>query len=333
MLSREGRDDLGLGQIDEGLRMNSSLRVLHHTRGVILSHLTTTIESPEVARRRLVQAEEAFRRCLSFYDRDDYAYQGLAELYLNWAKRAKEASESAEYISKAEGVISEGLRLVRVRDGLWIVSSKIRDWLGDQPSCFRALEQAVKSTPGSIIARYLLGRAYRRARSPEKAGMVLEPLVKDHPDEFRACVEYAMALLELGEPYSKAIPALRLSTTYGLTDPRFVATLGGLLFMNEEFTEAKRVFDESIKQEFPADEASRIQFRPRQRGNPKARVRLRGKVVAVKTGYAFVQPPEFPAFLCPGSMYGGVSVSEGINIGFEPAFSARGALAEHPTLA
>lgn len=331
MLSREGRDDLALGQIDEGLKMNSSLRVLHHTRGVILSHLAMSIESTEVARRRLVQAEDAFRRCLAFYDRDDYAYQGLAELYLNWAKRA--ASESTEYLAKAEGVISEGLRLVRVRDGLWIVSSKINALIGDQPSCFHALEQAVKSTPGSIIARYLLGRAYRRAGSPEKAVATLGPLLIDHPDEFRACVEYARALLELGELYSKAIAALRLSTTYGLTDPRFVATLGGLLFMNEEFTEAKKIFEQSIRQEFPADEAARVEFRPRKQGDPKTAVRLKGKVVAVKTGYAFIQPPEFPAFLCPGSTYGGVAMNLGADIWFNPAFSARGALAQNPKLA
>lgn len=330
MLSREGKDELALGQIDEGLRMSSGLRVLHHTRGVILSHLASTIESTEIARRRLVQAEDAFRRCLSFYERDEYAYQGLAELYLNWARRAVDTSESAEYLAKAESIINEGLRVVRVRDGLWIVSSKVQEWIGNQPSRLQALEQAVKSTPGSIVARYLLGRAYSRLGFPDKSVAVLEPLLKDHPDEFRACVEYARAILRLGEPYSKAIAVLRLSTTYGLTDPRFVATLGGLLFMNGEFTEAKKTFDESIRQEFPADEAGRIQFRPRDPANVNASLRLKGKVVAVKSGYAFVQPPDFPVFLCPGSRYGGVFMKEGMDVSFEPAFSARGALADKP---
>ena len=44
---------------------------------------------------------------------------------------------------------------------------------------------------------------------------------------------------ELGEPYSKPIALLKLSTLYGLSDPRFIATLGGMLFLDGEFTEAE----------------------------------------------------------------------------------------------
>jgi tetratricopeptide (TPR) repeat protein len=330
MLSRQNRVELALNQIEEGIKMNPNLRVLHHTRGVILSQLALSIESQEIARRRLAQAEDAFRRCLSFYDRDEYAYQGLAQLYLDWAMRVKEGAESAEYVAKAEGVISEGLRVVQVRDGLWIVSSSIQAWIGNEPSRLHALEQAVKSTPGSIIARYLLGRAYRKAGSPEKAVAALEPLIRDHPDEFRACVEYARALLSLGQPYAKAIAVLRLSTTYGLTDPRFIAILGGMLFMNGDFTEAEKVFQDSIRQEFPPDEANRIQFRPRDPSDPQFPLRLKGEVVRVKLNQALIQASEYPAIPCPGSRWGGLGMRVGMEISFEPAFSARGSLADKP---
>jgi tetratricopeptide (TPR) repeat protein len=330
MLSREGRAELALGVIDEGLKMNPNLRVLHHTRGVILSQLAERVDSQEIARRRLVQAEDAFRRCISFYDRDEYAYQGLALLYLEWAKRAKDAAESAEYVANAEGVIGEGLRLVTVRDGLWIVSSQIQDWIGDEPLRLRALEQAVRSTPGSIIARYLLGRAYRKSGMPEKAVGVLEPLLKDHPDEFRACVEYARVIMDLGQPYAKAIAVLRLGTTYGLGDPRFVATLGGMLFMNGEFTEAAKIFEESSKQGFPPNEANRIQLRLRDQGDPQFPLRLRGKVTKVRLNRAIIQSSDYPAFPCPGSRWGGLNMRVGMEISFEPAFSARGPLADRP---
>jgi tetratricopeptide (TPR) repeat protein len=330
MLSRQNRVELALSQVDEGIKMNPNLRVLHHTRGVILSQLALSIESQEIARRRLVQAEDAFRRCLSFYDRDEYAYQGLAQLYLGWAMRVKEVAESTEYVAKAEGVIGEGLRLVQVRDGLWIVSSNIQAWIGNEPSRLHALEQAVKSTPGSIIARYLLGRAYRNAGSPEKAVAVLEPLIRDHPDEFRACVEYARALMSLGQPYGNAIAVLRLSTTYGLTDPRFIAILGGMLFMNGDFTEAEKVFQESVKQEFPPAEANRIQFRPRDPSDPQFPLRLKGEVVRVKHNQALIQASDYPAIPCPGSKWGGLRMRVGMDIRFEPAFSARGPLADKP---
>jgi tetratricopeptide (TPR) repeat protein len=332
MLARQNKLELALNQIEAGIKMAPTLRVLHHTQGVILTKLALAIDSPELARRRLVQAEESFRRCLSFYSRDEYAYQGLAQLYLSWAMRVKDGAESTEYIARSEGVISEGLRVVRVRDGLWIVSANVEDWIGDQPSRLHALEQAVKTTPGSILARYLLGRAYRRAGSPQKAASVLEPLIKDHPDEFRACVEYARALLSLGQPYANAIAVLRLSTTYGLTDPRFIAMLGGVLFLNGDFTEAANVFHESVKQELPPDEANRVQFRPRDPSDPQFRLRLQGEVVKVTLSHALIQTSEYPAIQCPGSMWGGISMRVGQAIRFEPVFSARGPMADKPRL-
>jgi len=330
MLSRENKIELALNQIDEGIKMAPNLRVLHHTRGVILSQLAFSIENIEIARRRLVQAEDAFRRCLSFYDRDEYSYQGLAQLFLGWATRVKDPRESTEYLGKSEAVINEGLRLVQVRDGLWIVSAQIQDWIGNQPSRIHDLEQAVKSTPGSIIARYLLGRVYRHAGSPEKCAATLEPLIRDHPDEFRACVELARALLDLRQPYEKAIAVLRLSTTYGLTDPRFVATLGGLLFLSGDFSEATKVFQEAVKQEFPADESNRIQFRPRDPSDPQFPLRLKGEVVSTKSSQAVIQSPDYPAITCPGSRWGALNMRVGMEIGFEPVFSARGPSADKP---
>ncbi|TMG72639.1 MAG: tetratricopeptide repeat protein, partial [Betaproteobacteria bacterium] len=160
--------------------------------------------------------------------KDEYSYQGLAQLYLGWAKRASTDAESAEYISKAEEVISQGLRIVKERDGLWIITSEIQKFFGDQKSRIAALEKAVASSPGSVIARYLLGRTYRLEGKPDKAISILEPVVKNHPDEFRAFIEYALALIAMGKPIAEAVAILNVSTTYGLSDARFIATLGGM---------------------------------------------------------------------------------------------------------
>ncbi|MCJ7546299.1 MAG: SIR2 family protein [Deltaproteobacteria bacterium] len=329
MLYREEKLELSLGQIEEALKINSKIRVLYHTKGVILSQLAKTIMSQELARRRLVQSEEAFRHCLSFYDRDEYAYQGIAQLYLDWARRAKDPTESTEYISKAETVITEGLQRVRERDGLWIISAGIQRWIGNQPSQLRALEQAVQSSPGSIVGRYLLGRAYRKSGLPQKALEVLEPIIQNHQNEFRSFVEYAHSMLEAGQAPEKAIAILQISTLYGLSDPRFIATLGGLLFITRNFTDAKKIFEESYKKEFPAIEANKIQFRPNDPQLKNTPLRLSGKVVTVKAGYAFIEVPGFENFFCPGSKFGGLILVPGLNLSFEPAFSARGAIADN----
>jgi tetratricopeptide (TPR) repeat protein len=329
MLNREGKSELALSQIDEAIRLRRDLRVLHHTRGVILTQLTMNTESLDLARRRLTQSEHAFRQGLSMYERDEYSFQGLASLYLEWAKRVPEP-ESTEYIAKCEETISEGLKMVRARDGLRIVSSEVEKWLGNKPERLEALKKAVAESPGSIIARYLLGRAYRAASEPEKAMEVLEFVIKNHPNEFRACVEYALALADSGASYSESIAVLHIGNLYGLSDPRYIATLGGMLFMERKFSEADTVFAEVRKRSFQSSEVNAVHFRPRDPADRSHTLRIEGRVVAVKAGYAFVEAAEYPRFFCPGSKFGGLLLTPGMKVSFEPAFSAKGAIADRP---
>jgi len=327
MLSREGKLELALSQIDEAIRINANIRVLHHTRGWVLHQMAMNTPSTDLARRRLAQSEDSYRQCLSIYERDEYAYQGLARVYLDWARRV-EGAEAAEYISKSEEVISEGLRKVRVRDGLWIASSDVENLLGNKPAHLQALEKAVSETPGSVIARYLLGRRYRKTGEHQKAVGVLLPVIKNHPDEFRSCIEYGLSLLELGESYDKAIAVLNLSTLYGLSDPRFIATLGGMYFMKGDFTEADKIFRETIKREISRAESSITHFIPRDPQDRARPVRVEGIVSEVRTGFAFVISAAYPRLFCPGSKFSGVKMRRGLRISFEIGFSARGPIAD-----
>jgi tetratricopeptide (TPR) repeat protein len=185
MLYRTGRLELALAQIDQGIAINpkATPRVLIHTKGTILGALALQAESVDIGRRRLAQAEEALRRAMSVNPRDEYVYQALASLYLDWAKHSTIDAESANYLAKAEECISDGLRKCRVKDALWIVSSEIERWLGDRPSQLRALETAVKEVPGSVIARYLLAKAYGRERRYPEALGILDPNIRNYPDE------------------------------------------------------------------------------------------------------------------------------------------------------
>jgi hypothetical protein len=288
------------------------------------------IEGVDLARRRLAQSEASFRQALSMNHRDEYSFQGLAQLYLGWAKRNLTPEETADYIAKSEEVINEGLKVVRVRDGLWIESSNIQKFIGDHPSHLRSLEKAVRESPGSIVARYLLGRSYRKQNCPEKALDILEPIVKNYPDEFRSFVEYALCLVSLRKPYKNAIAILELSTLYGYSDPRFIATLGGMLFIDNNFSKAEHVFAESTKREFTSSEMNTIQFRPPDPHDPDNPLRIKGKVISVRTGHAILESPGYPNFLCPGSKYKEVVMQPGLMVTFEAAFSAKGPVADRP---
>ena len=332
MLSRADRAELALEQIDEAIKLNPRQRILYHTKGVILKQIALSTESVEFARRRLMQSEANFRQALSMYRRDEYSYQGLSQLYIGWAKRAKTTEESADYIAKAESVISEGLLVVRVRDALWIESSNIQLFLGNNPSHIKALERAVNESPGGIVARYLLGRSYRKGFEFLKAMGVLEPIIKNHPDEYRVFLEYALCLVYLKKPYRDAIAILNLSTLYGYGDPRFLSTLGGLLFLTGEFSKAEKVFAESTKRDFTSAELNTVQFRPPAPDDIKCNLRIKGRVVRVKAGVSFVDCAGYPRFICPASKYRGVMMQPGISISFEIAFNAKGPIADHPML-
>jgi tetratricopeptide (TPR) repeat protein len=332
MLSREDKNELALNQIDEAIKLDSSVRVLYHTKAIVLKQLAINSESLDIGRRRLIQSETNFRKCINIYQKDEYSYQGLAQLFIEWARKVHGTEETAVYISKAEEVINEGLKVVRIRDGLWIESARIQQILGNEPSQLRALETAVLLTPGSIIARYLLGRAYRKSNRYSDAIRILDPVIKNHHEEFRAFVEYATCLLQERHSYSEIAQTLRLSSLYGMSDPRYLAMLGGMLYLSKEFSEAKKVFEESLRQNFTANEINTIQFIPPDPDNLLKEYQLPGTVVTVKPGYSMIESHEFPTILCPGSKYGGLNMEKGLKVVFTIGFCAKGPIALRPQL-
>jgi tetratricopeptide (TPR) repeat protein len=328
MLTRADRPELALPQIEKALELDPNIRVLYHTQGLILSQLAMVAESLELGRRRLLQAEQAFLRALNIYEKDPYSYASLASLYLDWAKKVP--NESADYVSKAEETISKGLRVVADKEHLWIASAEVQAWLGDEPGRIGDLEHAIKDYPKAIYPRYLLAQVYRAAGNPQKAIDTLEPVLKENPDEFRLCIEYAKALEDLGKPYSQSIAILNFGSLYGLRDAHFIAIFAGMLFMNGDLSEADRIFSETTKREMNFADSVAIHYRPKQKTDPTRNVKLVGKVIQVKAGYAFVEVAGYSRFLCPSSKQRGITLQEKMQIEFEPAFSAKGAVADRP---
>ena len=259
---------------------------------------------------------------------DDYGYTGLAEIYLGWAKHTQSDDESNAYIAKAEGVISEGLKAARNHEQLWIASSEIEKFLGFEPKRIQALELALGSVAASRSARYLLGRYYRSKGRPKDALTVLKPALDNFPEDYRLFVEYANAMLEDGEPFGKAAAVLQLASLTGMRDARYIANLGGMLFMSGDYSESERIFATTADRHFSFAEATRPHFIPRESGHPRRPLRLAGKVAAVKPGYTFIDSGSMPSFFHFGTKAGGEVLRPGLEVTFEPGFSARGRIAQ-----
>lgn len=332
MLYRSEKFELALSQVNEGLQIHpkSPPRVLMHTKGMVLGALALSSENTDIGRRRLAQAEDAFRRVIQLNRRDEYAYQALATLYLDWAKKANTEDEAALYVTKAEETVSEGLRNCREKDGLWIVSSEIEKWLGNNPSRLKALEAAIATSPGSIVARYLLGRAYRQDKRYLDAIDVLEPSIRNHPDEFRSFAEYSFNLLFSGRSLREAIAVLDIASATGLSDARYIAQLGGMLFLDGDYGRAEKVFSESQRRELPQVDLQHVTFHAMDYGTGTP-IQLIGKVIVRKPTYSMIEVEGHPHYFCHSSMYRGLALKEGMPVSFKVGFTARGANAVEPT--
>jgi hypothetical protein len=327
MLLHENETNLALSQINAALTMNNSIRILHHTKGAILAQLAIGAESEDLGRKWMLQAEHEFRHCISVTVSDEYAYQSLAQLYLDWARKVKSEDEGSEYITRCEEVISEGLRSVREREALWVVSAGVQEWLGNQPSRIEKLKRAVAESKATVVPRYLLGRAYRQQGLPQLCIDVLDAVVKSRFTEVRSFIEYVRAMIDLGESYAKCAAVLSQCQVDGLNDPRFVGLYGGLLFLDGQISEAAKVFNESVRQGFSYEERYRTQYRPADPANPQAPLRMSGTIATVKPGYVFIQTSKYPDFISRITRAGKVILQRGMQVEFEPTFSAKGAYA------
>lgn len=324
MYLRTGLESPALRIIDEAINMNNKIRVLYHTKGSILSCMIKLSENIEIGRRRLLQSEESFRTALKMDDRSEYCYQGLAELYLEWAKLVPSEEEKTLYINKAEEIINEGMKKSKEKEALWIESAKIDEFIGDNPSKLRSLEAAVKEAPGSIISRYLLAKAYNINEEYEKSLPILADLVKEYPDEYRPSIEYCKTILKTGGTLNEAIAVLQQSTLFGYSDAVYVATLGGLLFLNKDFTKAEKVFDESIRREFP--NARNILFNPEDISNITSQFVSIVKYVGERHSYLFI--PGFTDIICLSSKYNGISLQKGMKLLVSLVFTPMRAIAK-----
>lgn len=317
MYLRSGVDTTALTIIEDAIKMNGKIRSLYHTKGYILHQMVQNSESEEVGKRRLLQSEEAYYTGLRMNSSDEYCYQGLAQLYLAWAKKVKDEEQRTAYINKAEAVINDGLKKVRNKEGLWIESANIDSFIRDNLARIRSLETAVANAPRSIISRYLLAKAYNLNNQYDKSIEILSTLVRENPDEYRPSIEYAYTIIKSGGSVENAIAVLSQSTLYGYSDPLFVATFGGLLFLNKEFTKAEDVFNETQKREF--SNARIILFDPESRLGKK--VEYVATVRYVGDRYSYISIPGFPDIFCPSSKYHGLILKRDMQVRVTIAFT------------
>jgi tetratricopeptide (TPR) repeat protein len=330
MLLDEGRLPFAMSQIDRAIDKDKqkTIRILYHTRAMIEAAHAIAEESMDVARKWMMRSETDFRFCIAAKDTDSYGYSGLATLYLNWAKKVRSSNDEAtEYLVKAEAVISDGMKIVRDRASILIVSSEIQKELGNKPERLSKLRQAVDANSATVVGRYLLARAYHEDGNAKKAAETLEPIIKIDFGAVRSYIEYVRSMLDLGESVKKCAATLSQCRLDGATDPEFVGLYAGLLYLSGNFEGAQKVWDEAKGQNFSYEERIKKQYEPREPDG--SRMKFRGVVKAVKASYLFIQPTEGFDIISSTLVVNGVVLKKHDKVEYTLSFSAKSPFAEH----
>ncbi len=332
MLLRDKKYNLALGQIEAGLKLDKNARILYHTQGQILAKMALTSESKEIGEKYLTRSIDSFNTCIEMNKSDDYGYQSLSQLYLDWAKAWDDPDTYAKYISRCEEVISEGLRHVNQRESLLLVSSNLEKILGDQPKSIELLNKALDENPASAICRYLLARNVYRNNKHEEVIRLLRPTIENRFEEIRSFILYAKAASILNKNYDEAIAILNQADTTAWTDPIFVATLGGMYSLSGNASKAESVFDRAKKQRFPEEEARKIFYRPHDLRDPTHEIISTGTVIVQKSSYLLIQSKEYGKFFHPAPKIKGEYVRLQSSLKFAVAYTAKGGIALDPII-
>ncbi len=310
MLRRADRPEMALAQIEAGLGLNAGLRVLVHTKGVILRDIALAASSIDLGRRYLAQSEAAFEQALAMHERDEYSYTSLAELYLGWAKRLEGELDSVLYLTKAEETVQRGLAAARDREGLYVVAAKIEAFSGDTPAQIDNLRRALAENPAALVARYLLGTALRGIGDLEASESVLREGLLVAPDHVRLATSLALTLLARERPLREAVAVLKEAAHDGRRDHRFVALYGGLLELHGQLAESARVFTEARKRAWSSYELHRAVYQPQGVGHRRA------SVVRNLGAYAFLRAPGHNDIFCSARKFPreGLEVGRSVNV-------------------
>lgn len=335
MLYRSREFQKAQEQIEIALSNSPNTKILLHTKGVILRGIALDQSSIEIGRRMLVKSEQCFDQSIKIYDKDSYDYQSKAELYLGWAQKLDAGGVSNNevklYIEQAERTVHEGLRIAKEKSDLWIVSSKIKKFIGDKPAIQQSLMDAIRANSASPVARYLLARTYYDQKEYNKCVQVLTPVISESAEAFRAHVLFAWAQHRLGMPSKTIVKQLRSAEMYGLNDPRYVATLLGLYFIDGEFSKYKELLKTpNYGFRFTAEEMRKIEFVPHK---DNSEVNLIGNIIAEKPGFFFIQVEGYPDIYASRNATVIQPIKVGLKVRFSLAFTPRGACATSLSLA
>ena len=188
MLLRDGKCNLALSQIEAGLKLDKRARILYHTQGQILARMALDADEQSIGEKYFARAIDSFNTCIEMNRTDDYGYQSLAQLYLDWTRRWDDPETFTKNISRCEELISEGLRRVTKRESLLLVSSNLERILGDQPRRIELLNRALTENPASAICRYLLARDAYHKKDYEG---VITLLKREFPASLRSGKKFA----------------------------------------------------------------------------------------------------------------------------------------------
>ena len=293
MLRREKLFETALSQINTALETSPRVQALHHTKAVILKDMALAADTLTLGRRYLAQSEAELLQVISVNGKDEYGYATLAELYLGWAERDDDESNSLSYATKAQETVQTGLAMARRRESLYIVASKLERFAGDEPRRVEALRQACLENPEGVQAPQMLGRLLMQSGDLDGAEAVLRPAISRAPTNPSLVTVFALTRERQGATYDECVAIMSSATLEGLSDARYTATFGGMLCMAGHTGESEALFERAERLNFSIREKQMKSYWPLP---ANVSPQLEGRVININAGFAFLQVADKPIF-------------------------------------
>ncbi len=326
MLIRNEQDELALSTINTAIEMDTNARLLHHTKGYILHQMMKRANTLEIGRKRRAQSEEEYRITIRMKDNDSYGYQGISELFIDWAKKTDDSDEEELYLAKAEEILTEALSKVPDKETIWVELSKIDNYLCNTPGQIEKLKRAYSLAPDSSIALHFLAKALAADKKYDDAIELFQSVFQKEPYKYRNSIEYAKTIVLSQnadeESIRRAIAILYQSTLLGYSDQYFIAILGGLLFLDKKFDESEKVFYEIRKRELQY--SNHPLFIPNRWGINR---NYYGTVQYVGIGHAKILLDDYCEVTLPYSKIGDMIITRSMRLSIDLVFNQHGALA------
>ena len=315
-------------QLADARRLAPRDTTIQHTAGMLaLTQYRHTESGDAWERVHFAAAEKEFLSLTRRAKRDAHAYDSLADLYEEKARRS-ESGDRMVWYGKAQEVLADGIDQVEDKSGLIAAEAGIHERLGEIEDADQDFREALRIEPRNSHARILYARYLQRSGHFDASRKQLESGLELDKDDRRLRQAYGEVLAALNRPQSEVEAQYRLAMGHQYQNWNAAYEFAVYLFSTSREDEADGIFRTLGERGFDQRELRRTRRQPL---FWKGVDRDTGRVVLLRDTFGFIRRPThsldiyFSRYRIDDEV--DADLSEGVAVDFEIGFTLLGPMA------